>query len=160
MKYTVKDPKYLSLHNTTLEYISRCSSKKIIEGLMYNPHEYSQVIPEETEFTVVKGSEECVRGHPYVVLENNALGMFLCRSDNLKIKKDRESILFNEGVSKIFRSADTTVLIDSWGRRYITKYDGEGEYDLEKAVMLLMLKRNGYTAQDIYDLVGCVEDKN
>ena len=86
-------------------------------------------------------------------------GCFITREDNVVYDYDDEDILSEYGIRKIIRSGDKTILIEENGDKYITTKDNVDKDDIEKAVMILLLKRAGYSVKDIYSIVDMVEYK-
>ena len=63
-----------------------------------------------------------------------------------------KNILEVYGFHKLIRGGNKTILIDEYGHKYSTTRDEEDVDDPEKAVMILLLKKEGYNIKDIYTI--------
>lgn len=156
MKYRVKDFEYVSCTNIVSAYINSIATlnetKEIIKGL-----QNLDIVPYDTEFELFDAFEED-DGIVYDVLKCK-YGLFIVREDNIEEIVEKEDILEQNGISKLIRSGDKTILIDETNNKYfVTKHPDDKE-DLEKAVMILLLKKAGYTTNDIYSLIECVDKR-
>lgn len=154
MKYKIKDFKYVSCTNIVSAYINSIATlnetKEIIKGL-----QNLDIVPYDTEFELFNAFEED-GGIVYDVLKCK-YGLFIVREDNIEEIVEKEDILEQNDISKLIRSGDKTILIDSGNNKYITTKHPDDKEDLEKAVMILLLKKEGYTTNDIYTLIDCVD---
>lgn len=154
MKYRIKDFEYVSCTNIVSAYINSIATlnetKEIIKGL-----QNLDIVPYDTEFELFNAFEEN-DGIVYDVLKCK-YGLFIVREDNIEEIVEKEDILEQNSISKLIRSGNKTILIDEANNKYfVTKHPDDKE-DLEKAVMILLLKKEGYTTNDIYALIDCVD---
>lgn len=154
VKVTIKEPEYILKGSNTVvvnyinETCSEFKTKEIFRGM-----ENIDIFPLDTVFKVVDSIpvEEGLK--PYYVVYHPGIGMYIVREDNLKPVKDFEYIMKEYELKTIFRSKDKTVLINEAGEKYITTKLPEDKEDLEKAVMIVLLKECGYSVKDIYAMV-------
>ena len=72
---------------------------------------------------------------------------------------DDESYLADYyNVKSIIKSGDKTILVTVDGRTISTTKDKTDKDDVEKAVMMLLLKKDGYKVPDIYTIINSVKD--
>jgi hypothetical protein len=94
----------------------------------------------------------------YIVLQNE-YGCFITRNDNVDITlNDSEKLETIYGIKSLIKVGDRTILIDNNNKKYTTKRCNNDVYDIEKAVMILLLKKEGYLVPDIYKLIESVKD--
>lgn len=93
----------------------------------------------------------------YCVLTNEN-GSYLIRQDNIEIIMEAQDYLDSCGISKLIKSGDKTIMISEFGYKYITTKHESDKDDMEKAIMLLLLKREGYNYQDIKHLAESYKD--
>lgn len=94
----------------------------------------------------------------YVVLECE-YGLFITRTDNVKPKVVFDNILDKFGIKALIHSGDKTILVNNDKNKYMTTKNIVDDNDIEKAVMLLLLKREGYTYEDIAELTRNIDYK-
>ena len=149
MRYTIKEPKYIRKDVVVANYIKYNTDNlnvatKVLQGLE-NANEITNEDVFEYRDIFTYGEQF------YIVLENEK-GIFIIRSDNkeayYETTKERLEI------KDLFISGDKTFLIDNCGKKFTTTRHKEDKEDIEKAIMLLLLKRKGYTYKDITDLVA------
>jgi hypothetical protein len=63
------------------------------------------------------------------------------------------SVLEKYGFTKIIHNGAKTILIGDDNQKWITTKQKEDRSDLEKAVMIVLLKAEGYSVQDIYSII-------
>lgn len=94
----------------------------------------------------------------YLVLENE-YGCFIVRGDNVEIiVTEEERIRETYGIKSVIKCGDKTLLIETDGTKYSTKRCETDVDDIEKAVMILLLKKEGYKVPDIYNIINSVKD--
>lgn len=151
----VIDKKYIRQNNVVSDYIGLYAenskeASKFIRGIT----NISQVTP-DTRFEFYdefEGEDGC----DYIVLENS-LGCFITREDNVECSCD--TVLEAYGIKDIIKNGDKTILIDGIdGGKYITTRSEKDRNDIEKAVMILLLKREGYSVADIYEIISSVKN--
>lgn len=152
MRYIIKEPKYIRKDVVVANYIKNYANNlnvatKVLQGL-----ENANQITDKDVFEhidVFKYGERI-----YAVLENKK-GIFIVRSDNLQsyFENNKEKLR----IAYLLTNGDKTFLIDKAGNKYTTTRHKEDKEDIEKAIMLLLLKREGYTYKDITDLVAEID---
>lgn len=89
--------------------------------------------------------------------------LFIVREDNLKLIKDWVYYSEKYSIKKLIRNGPMTVLISNTGAKYTTKLINDSDKDdPEKAIMLLLLKRAGYSYGDIQYItnnIKCTDKK-
>ena len=93
----------------------------------------------------------------FLILHNDEIGNVIVREDNVNVLTDISDVYDDYGISRIITNGDTTVLITEDGSKYKTTRYADDKYDLEKAVMVLLLKREGYVIDDVYDIIKSLE---
>ena len=152
MKFTIKDKRFVQKNNLVIDYIQEDFDGDVSKLLLKGLSNVDKIEENKTEFEYVD-----YRCDGYLLVTNKTLGAFIVREDNLNEIVEIQDILEINGIDRIIRNGDKTILIDVDGNKYITTRQKEDEYDLEKAVMILMLKANGYSVKDIYDIISSVK---
>lgn len=163
MKCKIIDKKFIRKTNVVSYFITEklpsmyfndykdMAIRKIISGLDNIPN-----LKTEDEFEFVlrfAGSDH----YDYFVIENDNK-YYITRHDNVKFIEDIDYVKEHYGIERIIKSGKKTILIDDEGNKYVTTKDDSDKDDIEKAVMMLLLKYNGYRVEDIYKLIESVED--
>lgn len=151
MKFTIKDKRFIQKNNLVIDYIREDFDGDVSKLLLKGLSNIDKIEENKTVFEYVD-----YRYDGYLLVTNKTLGAFIVREDNLNEIVELQDVLEINGIDKIIRNGDKTILIDIEGNKYITTRQEEDEYDLEKAVMILMLKANGYSVKDIYDIIASV----
>lgn len=148
MKFTIKNKKFLNRSDLVIDYIQYQDndkmSTKLIEGML----NISKIEENKTEFEYVDYRED-----DYVLIENQ-LGAFIVREDNLNEIEEEQDILDFRNIKKVIKSGDKTILLTYDDRKFITTCAKDDIYDIEKAVMILLLKKEGYTVDEIYTIIN------
>ena len=151
MKFTIKDKRFIQKNNLVIDYIQEDFDGDVSKLLLKGLSNIDKIEENKTVFEYVD-----YRYDEYLLVANKTLGAFIVREDNLNEIVELQDVLEINGIDRIIRNGDKTILIDIEGNKYITTRQEEDEYDLEKAVMILMLKANGYSVRDIYDIIASV----
>lgn len=151
MKFTIKDKRFIQKNNLVIDYIQEDFDGNVSKLLLKGLSNIDKIEENKTVFEYVD-----YRYDEYLLVTNKTLGAFIVREDNLNEIVELQDVLEINGIDRIIRNGDKTILIDIEGNKYITTRQEEDEYDLEKAVMILMLKANGYSVRDIYDIIASV----
>lgn len=151
MKFTIKDKRFIQKNNLVIDYIQEDFDGDVSKLLLKGLSNIDKIEENKTVFEYVD-----YRYDEYLLVANKTLGAFIVREDNLNEIVELQDVLEINGIDRIIRNGDKTILIDIEGNKYITTRQEEDEYDLEKAVMILMLKTNGYSVRDIYDIIASV----
>lgn len=157
MKYQIIDTNYIRKNNTVSDYLMTYVLDKKEANKFIRAINNVNKITTETEFEFYDsfvGSDN----FNYFVLENN-FGCFITREDNVNIIIDDEDINIFHGIKNIVKSGDKTVLITTDNKRYMTTRDASDKDDIEKAIMILLLKKEGYTVDDIYTIIASAKDR-
>ena len=80
-------------------------------------------------------------------------GMFIVREDNIDAIEEAEDTLYKYGFEKIIHNGAKTILVTDSGEKFITTKAKGDRSDIEKAVMMVLLKAEGYKVSDIYTIV-------
>ena len=96
--------------------------------------------------------EVVVNTSKYLNIEND-LGAFIIREDNIEYLEETKDVLEKYGFTKIIHNGAKTILIGDDNQKWITTKQKEDRSDLEKAVMIVLLKAEGYSVQDIYSII-------
>lgn len=169
MKYKIIDPKYIKSDTFVSDYIRKCPVKaisdKIVRGLSNKAN-----VTVDTVFTAMQLIGKPSESHiDYAMLENDN-GIFIVRVDNIKTIEELSDIYKRLNINKIIKSGKATILIDSKPvsefvkddnmlagirptvsyKKFTTFRDEFDNDDAAKALMILLLKREGYNISDIY----------
>lgn len=157
MRFYINDLKYVRRNKVILEYVNDCHVEdNLVSDLFKGLTNIDKLTTTEPlEIVDVFESDD---GNCYNVLRSQ-YGCFITREDNVVYDYDDEDVLSEYGIRKIIRSGDKTILIEENGDKYITTKDNVDKDDIEKAVMILLLKKAGYSVKDIYSIVDMVEYK-
>ena len=156
MHYKIKDLKYIRRDCVFSKYIVDHADYKIANELVKGLININ-AITEETEFEFVDSFFYSPEDKMIFMVLKCDLGMFVTRCDNCKIVEKPEDILKAYGFKRIIRQGDKTILIDSDNNKFITTRDKSDKDDIEKAVMILLLKANGFNIKDVYDIISTVK---
>lgn len=160
MKYKIKDMKYIKNDLAIKEFLSTASNRNsYLTDLLKGISNISKV--NQDDIYSSDGHVYNLEGFnfPYNIL-NNQNGSYLVRSDNIEAIFDKEDVLDFYTIHKLIKSGDKTILVDNCRNRYVVTRNSLDKDDIEKAIMLLLLKREGFTYNDIMMLVDCVDYVN
>lgn len=158
MKYKIKDLSFIrDFDNITLDIIKSSSlniSRDIIQGLKNRDK-----ITTDTEFDYVF-TYDAGRGYEYFyICLKNEYGIFIVREDNVIQIPEFQDLLDQYGIKKLIRAGNKSILVDYEGNKVITTRDNFDKDDPEKALMVLLLKRDGYCIKDINEISKCLKIK-
>lgn len=154
MKYKIKNFEYVNPSNiidSTIDSYPRSGSfiKRIIKGV-----NNLDIIPYNQEFeyydTIYTNGD-----FNYYLLECD-YGIFIAREDNVEQVEELQDTLNDLHISKMIKSGNKTILIDNDGDKFITTKHPDDKEDLEKAVMVLLLKRQNISFKQISKLVDYI----
>ena len=91
----------------------------------------------------------------FFVLEDEN-GMYITREDNVNAIQSSKDILNDYGFTNLIKAGDKTILL-SGKQKWTTTRLKEDKEDIEKAVMILLLKAEGYNIQDVYKIIELVK---
>lgn len=155
MYYTIIDTKYIRQNDIVSDYISLYAADSKEAGKFIKGITNISKVTSETKFDFYDEFEH-IDGIDYVVLENS-LGCFIVREVNLEFNCENALELHN--VKSIIKNGDKTILIENFGgRKYTTTRSEKDRNDVEKAVMILLLKKEGYSVEDIYEIISSVKN--
>lgn len=156
IKFTIRELRYIRRDKVVTYYIQE-KSKNLEEATrVMKSLDNIDKITLDTIFTVADSFE--YSNNIYEVLECE-YGLFVTRADNIKPIALYESNLERLNLKTVIASGNKTILIDKDGNKYMTTRANVDDNDIEKAIMLLLLKKEGYTYQDIADVVNEVKYK-
>lgn len=150
IKFTIRELRYIRRDKVVTYYIQEKSRNLEEATRVMKSLDNIDKITLDTIFTVTDNFE--YSNNIYEVLECE-YGLFVTRADNIKPIAIYENSLERMGLQTIISSGNKTILIDNENNKYITTKADTDDEDIEKAVMLLLLKREGYTYEDVADLV-------
>ena len=156
MIYQIRDTEFIKDNGVVAAYISSTYDKSATEGLIRGLSNKDVVTSDMTfeifdEFRLSNDDK-----YSYIVLKNH-LGLFIIREDNLKAVKEKSDILDIFGIKKLIKAKDKTILITTDNEKYVTTKHKDDKQDLEKALMILLLKAQGIYYRDILKLIEFVE---
>ena len=156
MYLKVKNVEFIRNGNEVAKYIDLKNDStlttKILKGLSN-----SSLVTIDTQFKFVDTFKLSDTDRKmFFVLENKELGIFIVREDNVEVVESSEDVLNAYGFSKLFKTGNKTILLDG-KKRWMTTKHAEDVDDPEKAVMILLLKAEGYNIQDIYKIVELIK---
>lgn len=149
MKYRIKDKKYINKPEAITEY-EVYGKFSIANGLLKGQLSYAFCEVEDYEFNCL--DEFRHRGKPYMVVENAELGVYIVPTRNLEEIEEFEDKLNSLGITEIIVNGPATIMFDDSGEKYVTKVDSRDNYDIEKAIMILLLKKEGYNLDTIFEV--------
>ena len=153
MKFTIKDKRFIQKYDEIIDYIQNDFSGVYGKLLLKGVTNVSKVEENKTEFV-------CLDYRPYdgyLLIENKTLGAYVVREDNLNEIIEIEDVLDDYGIDRIIRNGNKTILLDSDGAKFITTRQEQDKDDIEKAIMILLLKRAGYSIKDVYDIIATIK---
>lgn len=150
IKFTIRELRYIRRDKVVTYYIQEKSRNLEEATRVMKSLDNIDKITLDTIFVVADSFE--YSNNIYEVLECE-YGLFVTRADNIKPIAVYENNLERLGLKTIIVSGNKTILIDNEDKKYMTTKADIDEEDIEKAIMLLLLKKMGYTYEDIADLV-------
>ena len=151
MKYKIKDVQFIKGEDdVVIDIIQKTSNivgRSITKGLL-NRNKITQETEFDYGFSYDLGYEY---QYNYVALAND-YGTFIVREDNIIEVPEMEDILAKYEIKRIIRAGNKSILISSNGSKNITTRDTFDKDDPEKALMVLLLKREGYNIKDINEM--------
>lgn len=155
MYYTIIDTKYIRQNDIVSDYISLYAADSKEAGKFIKGITNVSKVTSETKFNFYDDFTY-IDDMEYVVLENS-LGCFIVRADNSEF--NCEDALELHDIKSIIKNGDKTILIENFGgRKYTTTRSEKDRNDVEKAVMILLLKKEGYSVEDIYEIIASVRN--
>lgn len=91
----------------------------------------------------------------FFVLEDEN-GMYVTREDNVNAVETPKDTLDAYGFTNLIKAGNKTILL-SGKQKWTTTRAPEDKDDIEKAVMILLLKAEGYNIQDVYKIIELVK---
>lgn len=156
MYFTIKDLAYVRKDCVVSSYIQTLAdtsiSDKIVKGLA-NINKLST----DDKFTFVDSFKYSVKDSKMFIALENEHGVFITREDNVKAIESPKDVLESLGFTNLIKAGDRTILL-SGKQRWMTTRLKEDADDVEKAVMILLLKAEGYSVQDIYKIAELVKE--
>lgn len=152
----IVNPKYIKTDSALLDFLRddfTCEKYKL--ALIKSIENKSKVVEDEL-FEVVDYVEPEYGFYSYLIISNRK-GTFLVREDNVESTGRPEDVMEELGLRKLIRGGKKTILIDEDGEKFTTTLDDEDKDDPEKAVMILLLKRMGYSIKDIYTITELIK---
>ena len=151
MRLNIIDPKYIKTDKVLLDFIQSDESNVGYELDLIKSIENKSKVQAGDVFEYLDSFYLDGFQYGYIVIKNEN-GTFIVREDNVKPTDDPKNILEVYGFHKLIRGGNKTILIDEYGHKYSTTRDEEDVDDPEKAVMILLLKKEGYNIKDIYTI--------
>ena len=151
MRLNIIDPKYIKTDKVLLDFIQSDESNVGYELDLIKSIENKSKVQAGDVFEYLDSFYLDGFQYGYIVIKNEN-GTFIVREDNVKPTDDPKDILENYGFHKLIRGGNKTILIDEYSHKYSTTRDEEDVDDPEKAVMILLLKKEGYNIKDIYTI--------
>lgn len=148
MKFTIKDKRFIRIADEVIDFIVDFDDEKMSKALLRGLTNLSKIEENKTEFEYVN-----YRSDGYILIQNN-LGAFITREDNVNEVEETQDILDFRNIKKIIKSKDKTIMLTYDDRKFVTTRSKDDEDDIEKAVMILLLKKEGYTVNEIYTIIN------
>lgn len=92
----------------------------------------------------------------FFVLEDEN-GMYITREDNVNAVESPKDVLRSYGFTNLIKAGNKTILLDGKKKWTTTKLDEDMD-DIEKAVMIVLLKAEGYSIKDVYKMIELVKE--
>ena len=90
----------------------------------------------------------------FFVLEDEN-GIYITREDNVEAIQSPKDVLDSYGFTNLIKAGNKTILL-SGKQKWTTTKMPEDKEDIEKAVMIVLLKAEGYNIQDVYKMIELV----
>lgn len=153
MKYKVKDVQFVKSGDDIVIDIIQKSSKEVGKSItrgLVNKDKITTDTEFDYAFTYDAGLEY---QYVYVALKNE-YGTFIVREDNTIQIPESQDILDEYGIKRLIRVGNKSILVGYDGSKAITTRDNFDKDDPEKALMVLLLKRDGYCIKDINEMAS------
>lgn len=156
MKFILKEAKYVKNDKIVSSYLTSTDNSflnELIKGLSN-----MDKLKDNCEVEIIDSfyfDEE--NQYSYFVIKNE-FGAFIVREDNVEFIEEKEDVLNKYGFKKIIHNGAKTILIGEYDQKWITTKQKQDRSDIEKAVMILLLKAEGYSVKDIYTIVDLAKN--
>ncbi len=153
MKFYLKEVKYIRNDSILSNYISTKADEDITTGLIKGLSNIAKLNDgiEISSFVDVFSLDNS--NYDYVIVSIENYGLFMIRRDNIKSASEITDPLNSRGFKKILHNGNKTILVTEAGKRFVTTRNPDDRPDIEKAVMMVLLKSQGFTVKEIYDLI-------
>lgn len=155
MYFTIKDLGYIRKDCVVSGYIKAMANgnqtEKVVKGLA---NVDKLTTESQLSFVDCFYYSETDRKMFFVLEDEN--GMYITREDNVNAIQSSKDILNDYGFTNLIKAGDKTILL-SGKQKWTTTRLKEDKEDIEKAVMILLLKAEGYNIQDVYKIIELVK---
>lgn len=166
MKFKIKDLSHINQDNFTAELLGefdfdKSTIHKLLKGVQNRPNLTTETV---LDYVDTFGWDEEEGLQDYLLLEDDKHNYYVIREDNLipveEITDKYESI----GVRGIIKSGDKMIVLPSnefkaYGyKKVVITRSQEDADDNVKALMTCLLKREGYSIDDIYTVAETITD--
>lgn len=155
----IKDLKYIKQDSTIIKILDKYDlNESAVQRILKGVSNRDKITIDST-FDVIDWIDiEENSKYGYYLLENN-LGIFPIREDNIVQYKELDDIKASLGIDKIIKAGNKTILISDdsyYCDKIVTERDTFDKDDIVKAIMICLLKRDGYNINDIYTVADSV----
>lgn len=166
MKFKIKDLSHINQDNFTAELLGefdfdKSTIHKLLKGVQNRPNLTTETV---LDYVDTFGWDEEEGLQDYLLLEDDQHNYYVIREDNLipveEITDKYESI----GIRGIIKSGDKMIVLPSnefkaYGyKKVVITRSPEDTDDNVKALMTCLLKREGYSIDDIYTVAETITD--
>lgn len=155
MKYKIKETKYvtnLNLINEALDDVSDAFRRELLRGIANSNWLTNKTTFDDCNYYYTP--DDCAYGYYFL---SGEIGAYVVREDNIEFVEEGTDFLAAYGISKIITAGKNTILIDDEGNKVVTHLQPGDKNDIEKAVMMVLLKYAGYKVKDIYKMVDMIK---
>mgnify|MGYP006978911374 CR=1 FL=1 len=163
MYASIKDLKYIRNDSKISNLIYRLNSEddaqcNKLTNWLYNGIADSANVTDDQLF-YVEGKIEMFGDYDYYLLSDSEKKVaYLIREDNVDIVYEPQDVLESYGFKKLIRNGDKTILIDENNNKFMTSRHADDKDDPEKALMMVLLKSQGFAVKDLEAMLELIKD--
>lgn len=154
MYFTIKDLNYIRKDCVVSGYIQAMAEgtqvDKVVKGLTN-----IDKLTSDTRLKFVDSFYYSEKDKKMFFALEDENGIYITREDNINAIESPKDILESLGFTNLIKAGDKTILL-SGKQKWTTTRLKEDKEDIEKAVMVLLLKAEGYNIQDVYKIIELV----
>ncbi|WP_300924625.1 hypothetical protein [uncultured Clostridium sp.] len=167
MKYKIKNLEHIKQDNALADILSNDGvSKSFVDRLLKGFSNRNKITTDTLfDFVDMYRIDDSSLKFNYCLLENK-LGIFIIREDNIEVVDELEDVCYSLGIKRVINVGNKTILVSDSdytmgeNNKVIIERKEPDENDPVKALMICLLKRDGYNIDDIYAVAEAFSQNN